>query len=107
MKKSSLHIVETNGNYSTNAITALAARFANITISELPFALQRKRFITDEEYPAAAVSVTLSVAMAFMANLSPENRSEVIEEFINSLAKSLRGSVRAQNLYDTTTEGQW
>lgn len=62
--KSSRHII----GESAQEFTTLANRFDDITIGGLPWAI-RNGIINNEEFTMASVVVTLSVAMAFFANV--------------------------------------
>lgn len=87
-------------------IKAIADRFADITIGALPTALREGDLLSEDEFTAAAVVVTLAVAMAFMASICPSCRREGVDSFLEALGESLRSSVDAQNLHDTDAKGQ-
>ncbi len=86
-------------------VKAIADRFSDITIGALPMAIGSGEVIGDDEFTSAAIAITLAVAMAFLANVCPTCRSAAVDDFIEAFGKSLRASIKAQNLHDTETEG--
>lgn len=100
-KKSPRRILGEDGQM----LNDLASRFDDITLGHLPWAL-KGGIISNEEFAPAAIVVTVSVAMAFFANVHPDDRNGLVDDFLKSFADSFRSSMQTQNMFDMKAEGQ-